>query len=393
MTSSETWTPSDEFTESGTPKGTTGGLDTSPESDDTDEPGASPSTGIGTCDNGLEACGTSACEVDVRIDPMHCGTCGHDCLGGECLNGRCQPTTIHIQGDIRDIAADENDVYFSTGATVERIPQELAPLPVVMYDDGEKEKGEHTHNRFIVLAGDSVVLAGGLFAEAYVHRIPKNGGGIQDLYFSPQDTGQIQHLGATSGRVFWVTRSPDFPAAYNLFGATIDGAVNLAYLSDSADASWPIAANDAFIFFAIQGEETTIRRRAVGGQAAVDVSTGYQSCGLGMVASAERLFFVCAETDSSHALYSSDLDGRNRELLLSAGDSVFSEGRSLIHSDGNLAWWDIEDGIRYLRAVDDDGGDSVTLYQTAVVVVNDRLVYDSEAYFFAEDVSVRMLAR
>ena len=33
---------------------------------------------------------TSSC-TDTMTDPKNCGTCGHDCQGGSCATGMCQP--------------------------------------------------------------------------------------------------------------------------------------------------------------------------------------------------------------------------------------------------------------------------------------------------------------
>jgi hypothetical protein len=51
---------------------------------------------IGIVDTRLDAICTmcnSVC-VDTDSDPLHCGQCSHDCLGGACDGGRCQPITL-----------------------------------------------------------------------------------------------------------------------------------------------------------------------------------------------------------------------------------------------------------------------------------------------------------
>jgi len=44
------------------------------------------------CESGTSLCG-GAC-VDLATDPDHCGRCGHGCLGGACVEGKCQPVTL-----------------------------------------------------------------------------------------------------------------------------------------------------------------------------------------------------------------------------------------------------------------------------------------------------------
>ena len=61
---------------------------------------------------------TTAC-TDLLSDPKNCGTCGHDCLGGACSGGKCQPiaitnplaTTPYLLG------IDSNYLYYSQEST------------------------------------------------------------------------------------------------------------------------------------------------------------------------------------------------------------------------------------------------------------------------------------
>jgi hypothetical protein len=41
-----------------------------------------------TCPGPTTPCG------DTQADPHHCGACGHDCLGGACVGGQCQPVVL-----------------------------------------------------------------------------------------------------------------------------------------------------------------------------------------------------------------------------------------------------------------------------------------------------------
>lgn len=45
-----------------------------------------------SCDAGLVACGSSC--TTTASDPKHCGACGHDCRGGSCTLGKCDPVLI-----------------------------------------------------------------------------------------------------------------------------------------------------------------------------------------------------------------------------------------------------------------------------------------------------------
>lgn len=46
--------------------------------------------GFGNCDENPR----NGCETDLRLNPEHCGGCGHDCLGGSCSAGSCGPYRV-----------------------------------------------------------------------------------------------------------------------------------------------------------------------------------------------------------------------------------------------------------------------------------------------------------
>jgi hypothetical protein len=74
---------------------------------------ASPEAGTSTCgpgDGGYACqltCAASYTQcakdcVDLQSDPKNCGSCGHDCVGGACSAGQCQPWVVAqtTQGDL-----------------------------------------------------------------------------------------------------------------------------------------------------------------------------------------------------------------------------------------------------------------------------------------------------
>jgi sugar lactone lactonase YvrE len=71
------------------------------------------STGVGGSDAGT-------CEgVNLKADSENCGTCSHDCLGGDCLDGICQPITIFVNdprsggvGTFGDIAVSGGRLFW-----------------------------------------------------------------------------------------------------------------------------------------------------------------------------------------------------------------------------------------------------------------------------------------
>ena len=63
------------------------------------------------CEGGLTSCGSSC--VDVSSSGSNCGACGHDCLGGSCASGQCQPVVIaNAQNGAYDLAVGGGEVYW-----------------------------------------------------------------------------------------------------------------------------------------------------------------------------------------------------------------------------------------------------------------------------------------
>jgi hypothetical protein len=53
--------------------------------------------------------------ADTQADPHNCGTCGHDCLGGACSGGTCQPAVLVAvpSPGIGSFAVDATSVYWT----------------------------------------------------------------------------------------------------------------------------------------------------------------------------------------------------------------------------------------------------------------------------------------
>lgn len=61
--------------------------------------------------------GAPSC-VDLKTDPKNCGTCGHDCVGGACTAGSCQPTTLATgQNAIMKLVPTAAKLYWARSKT------------------------------------------------------------------------------------------------------------------------------------------------------------------------------------------------------------------------------------------------------------------------------------
>jgi hypothetical protein len=54
--------------------------------------------------------------IDVQLDPLNCGACGHGCMGQPCVQGACTPVTLSTQfTPLGGLAQDASTIYFVGG--------------------------------------------------------------------------------------------------------------------------------------------------------------------------------------------------------------------------------------------------------------------------------------
>jgi hypothetical protein len=95
------------------------------------------------------------CPTDgLASDARNCGTCGHDCEGGACVEGACQP--FALVSDLVDPAAiviDEAAVYWSTRSG------QVASCPKAGCPNGPIQLGKASHTNDLALGATDVYWA------------------------------------------------------------------------------------------------------------------------------------------------------------------------------------------------------------------------------------------
>jgi hypothetical protein len=210
--------------------------------------------------------GGGACG-DTSSDPQNCGRCGHDCLGGACNAGACQPVEI-VPADAGyrpwDLALSDTSVYFTdlVNGVVAKVDKNDGGLLVldnngfrdfgIALDDAgiyfsDLSRGGVAHCSLTSCGGSGPALIGSDGAEVsyvalddgiswtddygYVYRLPsKNGGTPQVLFnldggtlnpeyiksdgtylFFSADDGPVRRIGLDGGGLLTVSGSLSAP--------------------------------------------------------------------------------------------------------------------------------------------------------------------------------------
>lgn len=76
---------------------------------------------------------------DFKTDPANCGRCGHDCLGGACTAGVCQPVELApaTSGGAWDVSVDGAYVYWRTPQSVQILSKTGGPARTLVTTSGE----------------------------------------------------------------------------------------------------------------------------------------------------------------------------------------------------------------------------------------------------------------
>lgn len=147
------------------------------------------------------------CEADIETDRHNCGACGHDCLGGECDAGECQPYQVSSTPTPKD----------NTG---------------VLFDDNPKGFVYWWRYRF----------------DGAIYRAPKAGGDATEVIRAP-DAGWIRQV-VTDGQRLYFTNYSDWDQipSRGVYSCAMDG-TDAQQLSSGYGGPSFLAVDDTYVYF------------------------------------------------------------------------------------------------------------------------------------------------
>lgn len=262
-----------------------------------------------------------AADASFTADPANCGSCGHDCLGGGCAGGVCQPVTIAngLRG-LGNIVVDGDDVFFAT--------DEAKRTGKVSKEGGAVVDLAANINTFVLAVNDTDLFFGG--AGTNLRRTPRGGGAIDIL--ADVDLGEVVTVPEAQFYCDYANARVGGGAFYR---RALDGKVTK--LLDGLSGCETIAVQGDWVYFGESknndGAQPKIRRAPRAGGTPMVLHEG----------SARRI-----AVDDTHVYYVNYYASDVRRIPLAGGDDeLVADGRAEVRAgnvrvDGDFVYWTIE---------------------------------------------------
>jgi sugar lactone lactonase YvrE len=290
------------------------------------------------------SCGDPACPgpcVDLDSDPHNCGACAHDCLGGACSAGTCQPVTLFAATDSSEeadwIAVDAANVYW-TGYVAQAVMSApiLGGTPVLLTraDGNSHSIAINAQN---VYWGDgtagavlAVPIGGGAARTIASAQAPYGvAADAASVYWTDQEAGTVLKAPANGGSAVTLASGLSGPAAiaidatsayFTTFGGSVmkvslDGGSPVALASGLGQGTLPGIAVGAQEVYWTDAATGTVMEVPIGGGAPVTLASGQVSPG-GIAADSSGVYWVTAGDGSA------GFNGTVMKVGLDGGDPV-----------------------------------------------------------------------
>lgn len=155
---------------------------------------ASSSASTGPCMSPAVTC-EGQC-VDTQSSPEHCGECGHDCQGGACHAGRCEPVALATgQRDVYSIAVGPMAVFWTAKSSGNVMSVPLAGGPPMALATGQRNP------ECIAVDPNGVYWSTIFVPDAALKLLPRGTTVEQVLY---QGTNKVNDFVVRRGVVTWI---------------------------------------------------------------------------------------------------------------------------------------------------------------------------------------------
>jgi hypothetical protein len=216
-----------------------------------------------TCDDGNNP---ADCAPDLATSPQNCGMCGHDCLGGACVGGVCQPVIIGVgpaNNPPENLAIDLTHAYVSLGAGggVAKVPLTGGPVEILVAGVGaEGIAVDATH---VYWVNPGIEPPGG--NDGAIMKVPLGGGAPTPL---ATDLKMPRMVALTPSHVYWTV----------FYGNTVmraakDGS-DVVTIASTGTGAFGIALDAQFVYWTEKSMTAPIKKAPIDGGAAILLTQG-----------------------------------------------------------------------------------------------------------------------
>lgn len=235
-------------------------------------------------------CGTvdsAGCETSIATSAEHCGRCGHSCLGGACMLGRCQPFQLASVPNAAGLAIDAQNVYFTTNAPlIGRVGRDGKCNPATPCP--QDFAGTAVGDSLAMIRGPSAIVSDGTFvwwmnqANGNLGRRAVTPPLAPISNFGNATSNQVGYLVLAGGKIFWTdafeNSTGGVPHVYraNPDGSMLEVVANYPAPSSTFNGFGGITADATQVFWASQN--TGVWRAAFNAAACVEQSGAIGAC-------------------------------------------------------------------------------------------------------------------
>lgn len=237
------------------------------------------------CKTGYGHCGPSdatGCETALDKDALHCGACGHSCLGGNCIKGKCQPFLLASASNPSGVAVDATHVYFTFPSVpaIQRVQRNgqctpAAPCP-------QDFAGSGVSDPLLKIRGPSAIVSDGSnvwWTNQANGNIGKRAVGLPlgpITNFGPAPSTLPGYLALGGGKIWWTSGFANAdPSAHvqkaNLDGTQIETVASYASPAANFDGVGAVATDATHVYWA--SENSGVFRAAFNAAPCVEGST------------------------------------------------------------------------------------------------------------------------
>jgi hypothetical protein len=193
--------------------------------------------------------------VDTGSDPHNCGACGHDCEGGACSDGVCQPFALAtFDADANYLAVDAANVYWTNDdGTVMQCPLDgCGSSPIVLASEQPGPNGITVNATTVFWANYNFQNPSAVVACAI--------GGCGDAPTVVADNQTPYDVAVDATNVYWTNFNDN-----SVYVCAIDGCADTPTLITNAMDAWSIAVDGAAVYWSENTGAGRIERCALGG--------------------------------------------------------------------------------------------------------------------------------